>query len=236
MSKVLFNPTGDELRHFYGGREYVVAPFKESGYKQKVEDATANFLMTKLGRRGLMTLEYGDEGEPEEKKRLEGIRLNKEFKKRQVIMHNRLNEERQHKRLPFSMPTNEVAQYARDLAMELIAPYDTKDLERADAAKVKDERDEFAQLIQKQAEQIQKLMDIVNAQNAGKPVEMEGSISRDGFVRIQQELGYKMMTKLEFEPWVAENRDLIPKQPIEIQADIEKKWGNLFEKPYPIGT
>ena len=232
MSKVLFNATNEEFRHFYSGKEFVIAKYPEDGHQVMVDDPVANFLITKLAQRGLMELVFGDEGEKKERKRVEGVRKNTEFKRRQVINFNRLNEERTHRRLPYEHPTAQIKEYAKEMAMELIEPYDTKDLERAEAAEIKKERDELMLLLKKQGDQIAELMKM--ARN-GKPEEMEGSISKDDFIKIQKELGYKMMNKADFVEWVKANSATISTQPVEIQADIQKKWESFYDEKYPVG-
>ena len=123
----LFNPTNENLTGWHIGIEYNIGPEE----RIKVEDATGRHLINHLGSRGLETLEYGDN---EEDKRIEGIRRNSDFKKRNLRKFNEQNEQRKVTGLSYNPPTDELKEYSRELKIELVEPYTVK-VENAGATK-----------------------------------------------------------------------------------------------------
>ena len=118
---VVYNPTNEDLKGWHIGIEFTIP----SGAKQKLEDATAKHLLNHLGPRGLMMLEYGDQ-EREEQIAAEGIRINREFKKKQIRVYNEINEQRKATGLPYNKPTKEVVRYSNELGILLVEPYSMK--------------------------------------------------------------------------------------------------------------
>lgn len=125
MSQVLYNPTNEYMEYYHAGIRYGFKP----GDKIKVHDKAANHLLVHMFGRGLTSLDYGDEGRLEEIEK-EALERNKEFKKKQVIQYNVLNENRKLSGQGYLPPSKKVKEYALELGIELLEPYSLKDVEK----------------------------------------------------------------------------------------------------------
>lgn len=116
MSKVIWNPTKEELAGQYAGVSYFLQPDE----KRKVEDNCGKHLLNQLGQRGLSDLEYrSDEG----KIKADALARNKSFKLRMIVEFNQRNEARKQMNLGFIPPSKEIDGYAQELGIELLKPY-----------------------------------------------------------------------------------------------------------------
>ncbi len=133
---ILFNPTNDVLKKYYIGLEVILKP----GEKLKVSDACGRHVLNSMARRGMMSLEYGDN--EKEVARI-GIKRNIEFKRKQVLDWNLQNEARKQTNRPYLNPTEEVRRYAEELGLELMEPYAlTQDRESAKSSEIEEKLQE----------------------------------------------------------------------------------------------
>ena len=133
MSKVVFNPTDEHLQGMQGGIEIDLPP----NAKMKVPDPTANHLITHLGPRGLVSLEYGDEGEIEKQKVAAAIERQERFERKQVSQYNMDNAKRKRKQMDWVEPTKEVIHYAAKWGMKLEEMWTAADIETTELFKAK---------------------------------------------------------------------------------------------------
>lgn len=133
MSKMLWNPTNEDLNYQYSGITYFFAP----GEKKKIENENcAKHLLHNLDARGLTVLEFGDTEEDIGKA---ALARNKAFKQRMVSEFNQRNEIRKQTGLSFLPPTDQLQAYAIELGMGLLEHFTVKDAEREAAAKEREE-------------------------------------------------------------------------------------------------
>ena len=145
MSKLLWNPTNEELSHQYSGITYFFAP----GEKKKVNDNCGKHLLHNLDARGLTVLEFDDEGKVDEAKvKADAIARNKAFKTRMVSEFNQRNETRKQVGLAYLSPTDKIKEYAVELGLGLLELFTVKDVEREAAAH---DRNEAARLKEENA-------------------------------------------------------------------------------------
>lgn len=136
MSKLLWNPTNEELNHQYSGITYFFAP----GEKKKVNDNCGKHLLHNLDARGLTVLEFDDNGKvDEEKVKADALARNKAFKARMVSEFNQRNETRKQVGLAYLAPTDKIKEYAIELGLGLLELFTVKDVEREAAARDRDE-------------------------------------------------------------------------------------------------
>lgn len=117
----LWNPTDETFEMQFEGRMYRLEP----GGKAKVSEPCGKHLLTGFGQRGLTSLEYGDEDQIE-KIRGDALSLNRAFKMRQVVEYNQRNESRKQMNMPFLLPPEHIRKYAKDLNIELLAPFSVR--------------------------------------------------------------------------------------------------------------
>lgn len=125
MSKTLFNPTNEEMKFQWGGTWTTVKP----GEEVEMDDARANQGLSELGRRGMVQFSY-KEGLDRELRRQrceEGVEANKDFKRKQIMDFNSLNDQRKQSKLPYLTPQKQIKDYAKELGMELYEPYSASD-------------------------------------------------------------------------------------------------------------
>ena len=174
MSTVLYNPTNETLVGTYVGEDTVIAPEA----KVKVDDNRGRHILNQLGRRGLIALDYGDEGDVFKAKVKAAIAKNRAFKEKQVTDYNRTNSQNRANHMPYIPPTEQVEGYAKELGLELIQPYAPKDtrtpeIERlTEENRVKDRQiDELRTQISNQSGQISELTTMMQQFMAGQQAE-----------------------------------------------------------------
>ena len=250
MSTVLFNPTNEEFEAQYIGETTII----KAGEKLKCDDRRARHILNVLGPRGLMTLDYGDEGETEEAKATLGRRRNHEFKRTQVLRFNQQNQSREQGKLPYQEPSNQIVLYADETGVPLIQPYRpesdssekvaalTKELEDK-AAEVKEKDKEVEGLkgeMKELKETMQTFMTMMKegSQTSPDPVkkieEVKDETEKDpnAIDHIIKEQ-FAGLSKFKFQDWVFKNWDLIPTYSENIRDEIHKMWKKFFNEDFP---
>jgi chromosome segregation ATPase len=245
MAIVLMNPTNERFEGLYIGTVTVIEP----GQKVKVDDQRGKFLLNELGPRGLIPLEYGDEGEVERRKAEGGRRRNLEFKKKQVVRYNQMNEARSNQKLPYVEPTKEIKLYAEELGIGLLEPYKFQDDQAERMATLREEvtakdrliaaKDRDLAAMQNQMtgmqDQLNQLMALIKGNGDGRaeapaPAQEERDVE---LIELKKEIGYLPQKKDHYETWIANNWDKYETAPPEIQEDMRKKWSNFYNRPFP---
>jgi len=245
MSTVLFNPTNEDFDAQYVGVTYDIV----AGGKLKVDDKAARHILNTLGPRGLMSLDFGDEGEGEAKKAKLGRRRNHEFKRKQVIRFNAENSKRETSRLPPQEPSEQMSDYADEVGIKLLQPYRpegeesekigrlSQELSNSAAALV--EKDKDIKVLQTQVgdltDKMQTFMDMMAGKKDVKEKTDDPEVTEDteeiaAIIKKQ----YSGLPKYGFQDWVVKNWDMIPGYPDEIQTDIDEMWQSFFNEDLPI--
>lgn len=232
MAIVLFNPTDDELRAQYAGVDVVVTPFGQEGHKVRVDDQKARHILNILGPRGLTSLDYGDEGETEERKARDGRRRSIDFKKAQIRRYNRDNESRRNRNQEYVEPPDFIKEWAKDLGLSLMMPYELPDVNMEEISTLRSEKKELMKLVEKQSAQLTEVMNVLHQKGI---VSSEEEKIDEEIQELSKE--YKMMNRQQFEPWVnGLGFETFSEFPLAIQTDILTKWEGFFdpeEKPFP---
>ena len=127
IGATLWNPTNETLDMQYAGISISLKP----GQRQVYHIKCANHLLNAFGQRGLTSLPYGAD---EEKIGKDAIKRNKDFKTKQVVDYNQRNENRKAMNLGYLPPTEKLKEYAIELGLKLLEPYQVRDEERAGIA------------------------------------------------------------------------------------------------------
>ena len=130
---VIYNPTDEILVGRYDGTDTILKP----GDKLKVDTPRAKHILTQLEPRGLLILDYGDEGDVIKKKEKGALKRQTAFEKKQVRFYNIDNEKRKRENKPWVSPPPAVERYALKHSISLVEYYsesDTKAEALAEAA------------------------------------------------------------------------------------------------------
>lgn len=245
MAMVIYNPTNEKFEATYIGETSVIEPDQ----KIRMDDARARHMLNNLGPRGLVALEYGDEGEGEAKKAEEGRRRNREFKRHQVIRYNQMNESHKQQGLAYIPVPEQIKGYAQELGLAVLEPYQFKDKEVEQIAELKQIETDQGRYIKKleetnkmQADQLaslqQQMNDLMgmlksNVAEKTEDVTKSAEAHKVDLAEIRAQLGFVRLPPTHFENWLARRWDDYLQAPPEIQAEIEEKYARLLNKPFP---
>jgi len=227
MAITLFNPTKDKLSATYGGVTIHIPPFPDEGHMVRVDDNKGNHILNQLGPRGLTSLNYGDEGDAKANKAKDGRKRNHDFKRTQIGRYNRDNEGRKARQLEYVNPPDFIEEWAKELGVGIIAPYEVQDIKNEEISKMKAEaevRDKQNAELQKQVaelmEMVKKVLPALETKEDKEKAEID---------EIKAEI--KKMNRNILKSWVEKlGHEEYSKYPIEIQEFIRERWEGFFDK------
>jgi hypothetical protein len=232
MAITLFNPTNEDFFAQYGGSNFTIPACPKEGHMIRVDDNKANHVLNQFGPRGLTSLDYGDEGEVKEQKAEAGRRRNLDFKRMQVSRYNRDNEARKARQLEYIDPPKHIKEYAKEIGVGLIAPYEIADIKNEEISQMRKDAERRDRENDELRKQVADLIKLVQENVIPKT---DGEIQADFIENLIENV--KRMNRQTFEPWVKElSQEKYGKYPVEIQTYILKKWEGFFnkdEKPFP---
>lgn len=247
MPIVVYNPTNELFEATYIGERVEIA----SEQKIRMDDSRARHVLNVLGPRGLVQLEYGDDADDEagvKKKAKEGRDRNREFKRHQVLRYNQMNESHKQQGLPYIPIPEQIEDYAKELGIAVLKPYDFKDKEVTEISELRQAKDDQQRYIKKLEEinqqntetindlktQVQDLIATLKPQQAEAVDATQTEEARQvDLDQIRADLGFVRIPTAHFENWVARRWDDYLAAPPEIQAEIEEKWLRFYNKPFP---
>jgi hypothetical protein len=231
MAIILFNPTDEILKAQYIGEDVIIPPAPDPMHKVRVDDARGRHVLNVLGPRGLVTLEYGDEGDGEEKKAAQGRARNAEFKRKHVMNFNQVNDSQAQRKLPYVTPDETTKRYARQLGIKLYEPMSsTDDMTQQHAelmGKVAEKDRELnakAGQISELSAKVDKLSDLVTALLAAKGPETNWDDLKSKI---------KAINGKHFQTWVATNFTEIQGYPDDVKGLISERYEKFYSVPFP---
>lgn len=242
MAIIIYNPTNEEFTATYIGISDKILPEQ----KLRVDDARGRAYLNELGKRGLVQLEYGDEGEGAKRKADAGRNKNLEFKRKNVLRYNQTNERAKMNGAAYNDPPQQIKEYAEELGLSLIQPFqftDEKNIRMADLkqeslskdrllAEKDREMGELKDSMKTMQEQMSAMMAMFQGQKAAAPAKSPEAVAVD-IVEIRKKLGFKSLNSNQYERWVHRNWQEIFTQPDEIQREIKMKYADLYARPFP---
>lgn len=237
MSKILHNPTNEELRTMYVGEDVIIPP----DATVKVDDQRGRQVLNVLAPRGLVELEFGDDADNYAGKRRKaeaGRERNKAFKRKQVMDFNAINDQRQQRRLPYLIPEPFLKEYARELGLELYEPYSSRNSEGQATAellqKVQEKDDQLSEMrranetMQAEIAEMRRLMQkfIATSANAAAAGGGNGGGENNDWEDVRRV--YKGINRTHFANWVGRNFEIIQGYPADLQAEIKEKYERLY--------
>jgi len=203
----------------------------------RVDDARGRHMLNVMGPRGLVTLEYGDEGEGEQRKAAQGRERNMAFKRKQIMDFNTMNDDRQQKKQGYIVPSAQIKEYSRELGIKLFEPYSSSDDAMRVHADLKQEldskdrelqkKDDALALLQAQVAQLTKMV--------GQVLGTQAAAADPAAVAYWAEFAKKTrsINGKHFHNWVAENWTEITTAPPEVQEELADKYQRLYGMPFP---
>jgi len=240
MSKVVYNPTSEDFEVLFQGIPVRIKGvhfdhdkgIEVDGQKIKMDDARANHCLHELGPRGLCQLEYGDEAKIDEI-RESARRRNKEFKAKQVQRYNQQNEMNRQTNRPFIPTPAHIRDYADELGIKLIKPFEIEDPKKDRAVALEQENKELKKTLDRQSRQFDLLMKRLDAMGVDAGDQKKAPLPDDKLTIEHCVAEFKMMQRSEFATWVPENRERIETWPVEAQDQVRQKWSKFFDEEFP---
>lgn len=229
MAMILYNPTNEDMETQYIGERVSI----KSGAKVRVDDPRGRHVLNTLGPRGLVTLEYGDEGEGEEKKKQQGIERNMAFKRKQVIDFNTMNEQRFQSRLAYLTPTKQVQEYAKEIGVELRQPYNVESEASKEMAEMKKQLAEQKEEVAKKDDDIKSLTDQVNELISlnKRLLKMSGQDVEDREDGIN--VDFRKLSEKNMADWLFKNWNLVQDSPKDVQDRVAKRYETVYKETMP---
>lgn len=235
MAMVILNPTDEEIKVTWGGQNYTLKPDS----REKVDDSMGRQIVHNYGNRGLVSLEYGDEGEIELKKIKEGRAKNDEFWTRQCVNYNQLNEQREQSHRPFLKPSKEVQDNARRLGIKLLEPYKLEDAGSKQLALLIEQNASLQKELKKKDSALDTLKDQVGdlTENFKNMMQLAGAKPQgDNTDKDYKAIAITItkMSKKRFLTWMTKHWTEIQSYPDEVKKDIADKHEKLYNAPFPV--
>jgi hypothetical protein len=238
----VYNPTDEEMTATYIGLTDKILPEQ----KLKVDDARGRSYLNELGPRGLVQLEFGDEGEGVARKADAGRRKCYEFRRKQILRYNQTNERQKQNGGAYQEPPDYIRRWSENMGLKLLEPFAFTDDAAVRMADVKQENLAKDRLLaQKDVEvgelkgqmaamqdQMHQLLSMLKNNSATAPGPSIAAAAVD-VIEIRKRLGFKTLNSNQFETWVGRNWETIPTQPEEIQKEIRQKYADLYARPFP---
>ena len=244
MALVIYNPTDFEITCKWDSLDHV---FK-AGEKKKYEDGPGRAIYHNYEKRGLVILEYGDEGEIEIKKAEEGRKKCDDFWTEQVVRYNQLNESRQQSNMSFLKPADEILFHAKRLGIRMLEPYRLEDASSKQISLLMEQNQDLRKEIDKKDTALSSLQTQMNELTsnfkqlmalAGQVPKEKAAATVDGDNGNQNldpkslKASYRKMGKKQFFGWLTKNWDEIQSYPAEVVKHIGEKHVNLYGTELP---
>lgn len=230
MAMVILNPTDEDIEVKWGGLDHVLKPDSRTTF----EDKDGKQIVHNYSNRGLVELNYGDEGEIELQKIAAGRLKYDEFWTKQVVNYNQINEERQQGNRPFIRPTKEVIHHAKRLGLKLLEPYKVEDAGSKELSLLMEQNKRLERESTKKDKALADLQVQINTLTGN----FKQFMSLAG-VEVKKETGPDIlapitrMNKKSFSTWLAKNWDEISSYPDDARHRVAKKHQDLFGTPLP---
>jgi len=235
MAMVILNPTDEEITVTWNGQNYKLSP----NSREKVKDAMGRQIIHNYGNRGLISLEYGDEGEIEIEKIKKGRERWNSFWTDQCVKYNQINEQREQTHRTFVKPPSNVMANAKRLGIKMLEPYKLEDTSSKQISLLMEQNKQLEDEIGKKDTALDGLKDQVAELTsnfkqlmslAGKQ-QPQGDNGDTDFEAIKATMT-KMNSK-RYIGWVIKNWTDIQTYPKEVLSEIAAKHEKLYGTPFP---
>jgi len=238
MAMILLNPTNEKIEVIYHGLPIV---FK-AGERVKLKDSVGRQVFHNYQNRGIVSLEYGDEGAGEILKTEAGRKKNTAFKTKQCVNYNQINDRRKQSGQPFIDPPAQIKGYAKELGIRMLEPYRLEDTDSREISLLMKQNENLQEEIKKKdsalgemQKQIKELTgqfkDFLNLAGEAKKTNEEPKAG--GKKEKKPFPPYHRMNEKRFLAWLAKNWEEIESYPEEDRRNVIAKHNQLFDEPFP---
>ncbi|MDP2646640.1 MAG: hypothetical protein Q8P24_17000 [Desulfobacterales bacterium] len=205
----------------------------------EMPEARANFVLTAIGQRGLVQMNFGDD--PEAKKKL-SMDLYRSFWDRQIQAHNQHNMNMRDQGNRYVQPTKEIEAHAKDLGLDILRQDWFRTDNRGgsnggDVKALKEEnvvlkttltglQDQMALLMKMMQQKIEPSVDAPLNENPSPVISLVGEVESN-------RNKYKRLGESNMKGWLGNNWDDVHVMPKENQFEIKAKYEELYQTPYP---
>jgi len=213
---IICNFTPDEVPWMHIGQAGVIKP----GDIEEFEDSRAKHILNKWGARGI--LQYDLKDDPEVKKKL-AVQIYKRFWMTQISTFNQTNEAKKNENKPYNFPTDELAEHAQTLGIELVGPW--KVIEKTDDKQVAELQAENKELKTQMTEMRETMSEMMNLVKSLKEVEKIPIVIETGDL-IKR---FISLDSKRFKSWVIENAEEIAGWPQSVINKAKEKWDAFYK-------
>lgn len=230
MAMVILNPTDETIEVKWSGMVHALEPDSRNSFN----DADGKQIVHNYANRGLVELNYGDEGEIEVEKIKAGRLKYDEFWTKQIVNYNQINEERQQGNRPFIRPTKDVVHHSKRLGLKLLEPYKVEDVDSKEISILMEQN----KRLERESTKKDKALELMQGQINTLTTNFKQLMALAG-AEAKKETGPDIkptitrMNKKSFATWLAKNWDEINSYPEDAKSDIAKKHQDLYGTPLP---
>lgn len=228
---IVGNFTPDPIKWMHIGITGTIEP----GQTEEMQESRAKHVLNKFARRGLVQMQYGDD--LEEKKK-ESLALWTNFWEQQITNFNQHNQDQKEKGSRYTRPSEELKAHAKLLNLELLQPWRIESKESPELKRLQDENLALRTTIEKQAEQIEEIRDMIKQANRvpepepdKEPEEPEKTLEE---IITENKKRYASLSANTMPGWVKNNWDEIQEMPEENRFEIQTKYEALLQTPFPV--
>jgi len=224
MEGIIKNPTNELMEPMHGGRTFPFPP----GHVMQVSDATAKHILNEYTARGLVSLNYGDDTRKsktdtnvtiEHEKCQAGIKANIKFKTMQVERYNQDNESRANNKTPYVKPPEQIALYAKELGLELIAPYRVVDKSQVEKNELEQQNKELLDMVNRLGKQVESLL---NNKDGGAELPTNKELEEEAIISKFMRLNTKSLKN-----FVEQDRPTIAAWPEHLKTKLRERYTYL---------
>jgi len=212
---LICNFTPDEIEWVHAG----IHGFLKPGAIEEFPDGRANHILNQNGRRGILRYNLKDD---DEAKRKEAMAIYRKFWMLQITVHNQNNEARKNENKPYTYPTDQLEEKAKELGVPLISPWkQTEVSESAQVSELKAKHKELETKVNALKEGQDKMLELLS-QIASKPA-VPHVVDTAELIKK-----FNTLDKHKYKIWVLEHGEEILGWPDQVQDKAREKWDSFY--------
>lgn len=208
------NFTPDDIQYLHVG----IRGWIKSGQTVELDDRKGNHILNKLGDRGLVQLQFGDEANLEVRK-VESMEAYRAFWLKNIGHHNQFNEGRRNESKSFVSASKQVTQKAEEFGIELIGPW--KLLPPAAKKEVEEAKAEVVAVRSEMAE-MKEMINTMIASMTSLPTPAAAEPTDDPLKQYTNQFQSRGAKKLKV--WARLNKDAISEWPSQAIMELKITW------------
>ena len=224
---IVGNWTRDPINWMHAGITGTIPGYKEGSEKHIVEmdDARARHILNVFAKIGLVQMQFGDDPKAKMK---ESIAQYDRFWEHQITVFNQGNEQQKEQGNRYNRPTDLLSAKANEFGLELRQPWRVPKKDDEAIKVLRDENAELRVANKEQGKQIAKILTMLKSSRGPGTTEQAAvdivAINRKKYVSLAEKT---------MKGWLKNNWDEVQAMPEENKFEIQTKYQELYETPYP---